>query len=156
MRLVATSLLKPQKGRFRSMAQHHQAAHRGKALATLTIMLLAPVVMAPEWPGCPDCLTVEGLTVGKGLLTIELSNSDTRKCGGFYVDLFLDQPQLPSCGELSKHYRWVDEISAGGSLALSFDVSDSSAIRWVDVIVDSTELVTTCKQGEKTTSFLLY
>jgi len=82
---------------------------------------ITPMLMAPDWPGCPDCANpdlaiITAVTSGTKThaeVFVEVKNHGQTAATNFYVDAYVNQANWPGAGEYGGSYAWVSKLKPG-------------------------------------------
>lgn len=76
-------------------------------------------------------------------ILVRVRNVGTTASGAFYVDVFRGEPAPPPIGSFGEKYKRIPYLAAGDYelLTFNYDHADQLWRGWVDVLVDTDEIV---------------
>jgi len=132
-----------------------------KMIPLLVVFVALPFLAAPYDPGCGVCfvnLAPYDITVkpyGQGsLVVVWIENQGDMSSPGFWVDVFVNHSEPPNLGDLSDHYVWSHGARKNGvrAVAVYLELAPKE-LEWIDVIVDSTGLVSESVESDNMAAF---
>ena len=136
----------------------------------LMAMVFAPFLMGPGGLGCPECGPPPNCDVCKtnlvafdvivkphgagSLVVVWIKNTGPEASKGLWVDVFVTSSVAQKTEKNSEHYLWNYGVKGNGVEAVTFYVSQSpEELEWLDVIVDSTGMVSEMKEQDNHAEF---
>ena len=132
-----------------------------KLTPLLIAMVLAPFLMGPDHPFCPDCsvnlvpIEVAVKSHGTGsLVTVLIKNSGPEASKDFWVDIFVMNKDEQKVEKTSEHYIWNHGVNGKSVEAITLYLPQSpKELEWLDVIVDSTDMVSEMNEKDNVAEF---